>query len=71
MRELTYLIRLSSLVVSCKHKKDPNALFRPERHQTTPHYLLDDVLETDDSGYFRQPFEALGKLMKFSIDLKS
>ncbi len=55
------------------------AVFNPKTNKTISHYLQNDVLDTDDSGHFQLPylkndtiyFEALGKLMKFSKELKA
>ena len=55
------------------------AQFDPITYTTTSHYLLNDVLDTDDSGHFQAPyikndtvyFEAPGKLMKFSKNLEA
>ena len=56
------------------------AQFDPVTHTTISHYLLNDVLETDDSGYFSQPYQkndtiyfdaGKDKLMKFSKAFQS
>lgn len=56
------------------------AMFDPQGLKTLSHYIMDDFLETDDSGYYPQPYTkndtiyfnaGKDKLMKFSKTFQS